>query len=204
MRQVLYKADKRDLDSYLKRDGSLNMTGNLKINNYRIKGLPTTTPQTGDKATSNDYVLTLINDLPNVYLDRAGSLKMTGDLNMDNNRIKNLNDEPQSGTDAINKNQLDSVVRKSHIKPSHKANQFDYLMKNTLEWSDLIAGGNSFNLVKFGDLSPNKGNFHSYNHKVIYTTINKNSVGGYKYKMGIQCFPVTKNSDVITLCVLKS
>ena len=111
MRQVLYKADKRDLDSYLKRDGSLNMTGNLKINNYRMKGLPTTAPQTGDKATSNDYVLTLINDLPNVYLDRAGSLKMTGDLSMDNNRIKNLNDEPQSGTDAINKNQLDSVVR---------------------------------------------------------------------------------------------
>ena len=71
MRQVLYKADKRNLDSYLKRDGSLNMTGNLQINNYRIKGLLTTTPQTGDKATSNDYVLTLINDLPNVYLDRA-------------------------------------------------------------------------------------------------------------------------------------
>ena len=58
MRQVLYKADKRDLDSYLKRDASLNMTGNLQINNYRIKGLPTTTPQTGDKATSNDCVLT--------------------------------------------------------------------------------------------------------------------------------------------------
>ena len=174
------------------------MTGNLQINNYRIKGLPTTTPQTGDKATSNDYVLTLINDLPNVYLDRAGS------LNMDNNRIKNLNDEPQSGTDAINKNQLDSVVRKSHIKPSHKAKQFYYLMKNTLEWSDLIPGGNSFNLVKFGDLSPDKGNFHSYNHKVIYTTTNKNSLGGYKYKMGIPCFPVTRNSDVVTLCVLKS
>ena len=53
------------------------MTGNLQINNYRIKRLPTTTPQTGDKATSNDCVLTLINDRPNVYLTRAGSLKMT-------------------------------------------------------------------------------------------------------------------------------
>lgn len=29
MKKVLYKADKRDLDSYLKRDGSLNMTGKL-------------------------------------------------------------------------------------------------------------------------------------------------------------------------------
>ena len=88
MRQVLYKADKRDFESYIKRDGSLNMTGNLQLNNSRIKGLPTTTPQSGDEATLKDHVLTLINDLPNVYLDRAGSLKMTGDSNMDNNRIK--------------------------------------------------------------------------------------------------------------------
>ena len=54
-------------------------------------------------------------------------------------------------------------------------------MKNTLEWSDLIPGGNSFNMVKISDLSPDKANFHSYNHKVIYTT----SLGGYKYKMGM-------------------
>ena len=87
MRQVLYKADKRDLDSYIKRGGSLNMSGNLQLNNSRIKGLPTATPQSGDEATLKDYVLTLINDLPNVYLGHAGSLKMTGDSNMDNNRI---------------------------------------------------------------------------------------------------------------------
>ena len=55
-------------------------------NNLRIKGLPTTTPQTGDKTTSKDYVLTLIN----VHLDRSGSLKMTGDLNMDKTVIMNL------------------------------------------------------------------------------------------------------------------
>ena len=47
-------------------------------------------------------------------------------------------------------------------------------MKNTLEWSDLIPCGNSFNLVKTVDLSPDKGNFHAYNHKVIYRT----SLGG--------------------------
>ena len=54
MRQVLYKADKRDLENYLKRDGSSKMTGNLQIDNHRIKGLPTTTPQSGDEATSKD------------------------------------------------------------------------------------------------------------------------------------------------------
>ncbi|CAH3161096.1 unnamed protein product, partial [Porites lobata] len=54
MRQVLYKADKRDFESYIKRDGSLNMTGNLQLNNSRIKGLPTTTPQSGDEAILKD------------------------------------------------------------------------------------------------------------------------------------------------------
>ena len=85
---------------------------------------------------------------------------MTGDLNTDNDRIKNLNDEPITGTDVVNKNYVDSAINKSHIKPSHKTNQFDYLMTNALEWSDLIPGGNSFNMVNMGDLSPDKGNFH--------------------------------------------
>ena len=79
-------------------------------------------------------------------------------------------------------------------RPVHRL--FDYLMKNTL---DLIAGGNSFDMVKIGDLSPDKGNFHTYNHKVIYTTI-KNSQGSYKYKIGIQCFPLTKVVDC-NLCI---
>ena len=32
--------------------------------------------------------------------------------------------------------------------------------------------------IKFADLSPDKGNFHSYNNKVIFTTMVKNSQGG--------------------------
>ena len=32
--------------------------------------------------------------------------------------------------------------------------------------------------IEFADLSPDKGNFHSYNNKVIFTTMVKNSQGG--------------------------
>lgn len=39
-------------------------------------------------------------------------------------------------------------------------------------------GGNSFNMTNIADLSPSKGYFYTYNHKVIYTTIIKNSQGG--------------------------
>lgn len=58
------------------------------MNDHRITGLPASTPQSGDEATSKNYVFTLINSLSNVFMDRAESLKMTGDLNMDNHIIK--------------------------------------------------------------------------------------------------------------------
>lgn len=108
----------------------------------------------------------LINDLPDVYLDRAGSLKMKGDLHTDQHRIKNLliNDNPQSGTDVVNKNYVDSTHL---IKPSHQENQFSYLMSDVLEWTDLVQSGNSFNMTKIDNKSKSQGNFHSYNRKVI-------------------------------------
>lgn len=43
------------------------------------------------------------------YLKRDGTKKLTGDLNMDNYRIKNLN-EPLRGTDGANKNYVDSTI----------------------------------------------------------------------------------------------
>ena len=108
------------------------------------------------------------------YLKVDGTNKMTRDLIMDNHKIKDLNDEPTSGTDAVNKIYVDSMVSHSHIKPSHQKDQFSDLMSNVLQWPDLIDGGNSFNMTKIPDLSPSQGNFHTYNHKAIYTTIIKN------------------------------
>ena len=59
----------------------------------------------------------------------------------------------------------------------------------------MTPGGNSFNMTKIADLSPEQGNIHTYNHKVIYTTMIKKSQRGYGYKMGIQCFRLTKDVD---------
>ena len=63
-RKIETKADKNDLNDYLKLDGSKKMQGNLQMNNKRITGLPTSTPNSGDEATSKDYVLSLINTHP--------------------------------------------------------------------------------------------------------------------------------------------
>ena len=55
-------------------------------------------------------------------------------------------------------------------------------------------------MSRIGGLSPSKGNFHNYNHKVIFVTINKSSQGGDKYKMGINFYRLTVNADY-TLCL---
>ena len=73
-------------------------------------------------------------------------------------------------------------------------------MSNVSQWTDLIDGGNSFNIANITGLSSSQGNFHSYNHKVIYTTIIKTSEGGYKYKMEIQCYSLLLNVDY-TFCI---
>ena len=65
------KADKNDLNDYLKLDGTSQMQGNLQMNNNRITRLPE--PQLGDEAATKNYVLTTMNHLPNLFLDRQGN-----------------------------------------------------------------------------------------------------------------------------------
>ena len=91
-------------------------------------------------------------------------------------------------------------VHLQQIHPSHYTNEFSYLMSSTSEWTDEIDTGTSFNMMKIADLPPTKGNFHKYNHRVIYVTIIKNSQGSFRYKMGINCYRLTTNKDY-TLCL---
>ena len=53
-----------------------------------------------------------------------------------NNKIINLAD-PENNGDAVSKNYVNTVIQKYQLKPSHHDNQFAYLMRNTLEWSNL-------------------------------------------------------------------
>ena len=112
---------------------------------------------------------------------------------MENNKIINLGD-PSDATDAINKQYLE----KSYVKPSHYANEFKYLMTDKLSWTDLQA--DSFDITKIDNLMPQDGNYHQYNHKVLYTTIIKDKQGGYSYGMGINCYQLNKDKDY-TLCI---
>ena len=122
---------------------------------------------------------------------------MTGDLKMGNNKITNLAD-PTDATDEVN---LQRTLNKQFIKPSDHTNRFAYLMAPTnglLQWTDLQT--DSITLNSIGDLNATSGNYHTYNKKVIFPSIKKNSEGGYKWRLAIQCYPLQKDKEY-TLCL---
>ena len=104
---------------------------------------------------------------------------MTGSLNMSGHKIINLED-PASDNDAVNKKYIDDHLHKAQVQPSHYKDKFSYLMSDASQWTDEITTGTSFNMKKIADLPPSKGNFHDYNHKVIYMEIVKNSQGSLR------------------------
>ena len=124
---------------------------------------------------------------------------MTRDVNVGGHKITNL-ETPTSNNEAATKYYVDSLAHQSQIQPSHYKDQCSYLMSSSIQWTDEIDGGSSFNITKIDDLPPSQGNFHDYNYKNLYTTIVKNSQGGYKYKMGINFYRITANTDY-TLCL---
>ena len=187
-----------DTSSFVKKDGSVTMTGNFNVGNKKIVGLAT--PVLNTDAATKKYVddNTAAPDLSD-YLKKDGTVAMTGDLNLNSHKIKNLGG-PTQDNEAVTKNYVDKLVHHTAVQPSHYNDQFAYLMSSGAQWTDEIDSGTSFFVTRIGDLSPSKGNFHNYNHKVIFITINKNSQGGYKYKMGINFYRLTANADY-TLCL---
>ena len=121
------------------------------------------------------------------------------DVNLGGNKIKNLSN-PTQDNEAVTKNYVDKLVHHKAVQPSHYNDQFSYLKSSGSQWTDETNGGNSFLVDRIADLSPVNGNFHDYNHKVIYYKINKNSQGGYNYKMGMNFYRLAANTDY-TLCI---
>ena len=166
-------------DNYLKLSGG-TMTGHIILNNEIL----TSQYQAINRNTGNAFFVQITN--PYVYHQ----------FNMVKNKIINLGDRTDA-TDAINLRTLN----KHFIKPSDHTNRFAYLMapKNgLLQWTDLL--GDSIALNSIGDLETTSGNYHTYNKKVIFASIKKNSEGGYKWRLAIQCYGLQKDKEY-TLCL---
>ena len=187
-----------DTSSFIKKDGTIAMTGNLNLGTKKVVGLAT--PVSNTDAATKKYVddNAESSDLSD-YLEKDGTVAMTGNLNLNNHKIKNLS-YPIMDKEVATKNYVDKLVHHTAVHPSHYKDEFSYLMSSAVQWTDEIDSGTSFFINKIEDLPPSKGNFHDYNHKVIYMYIIKNRQGKYTYKMGINFYRLTANAD-FTLCL---
>ena len=166
-------------DNYLKLSGG-TMTGHTKLNNAVL----TSQYQAISQSTGNAFFVQITN--PYVYHQ----------FNMVKNKIINLGDTTDA-TDAINLR----ILNKHFIKPSDHTNRFAYRMDPTiglLQWTDLLFDSIALNSI--GDLNATSGNYHTYNKKVIFASIKKNSEGGYKWRLAIQCYGLQKDKEY-TLCL---
>ena len=185
-RKIGTKADKNDLNGYLKPDGTSQMQGDLQMNNKRITRLPI--PQLGDEAATKNYVLTTMNHLPNPFLDRQGTSKMLGNLQMNHHRITGLTNPPSGDDEAVNKKYVDENISKSSIKPSHTPkNVFQYLMDDVNEWTTEYG-------VKVGSIGVLNESPHSWDKKVLSISPIKNG-NNYRFRVGLQMFRMKTNES---------
>ena len=105
---VSQKSDKSELVNYLKRDGSVSVTGDLNIGDNEIT-------QVGNGSQSTDivnkgYIDTALAAKPNVnqVVLRDGTQKMSGNLDMSQKKIVNLAD-PTGINDATGKGYVDRL-----------------------------------------------------------------------------------------------
>ena len=80
-----------------------------------------------------------------------------------------------------------AYVDKSVSGPAHYRNVFKFLMEDASQWTDEITTRTSFVIKSIGNLGTNSGNFHSYNHRVVFLGLKKYS-GGYKFKIGVNFY----------------
>ena len=189
-----------------------NRTGTWSLNihkswNYNMSGVKLRTHN-----NSNHTAITcrLFTDLPKAITKPLKRIEINtpkivisgvvkADVNLGGNKIENLG-VPTQDNEAVTKGYVDNLVHHTAVQPSHYKDNFSYLMSSGSQWTDEIDGGFSFFINKIGELSPSEGNFHDYNHKVIFISIIKNSRGKYKYKMGINFYRLTANTEY-TLCL---
>ena len=190
--------------------GNRTGTWSLNINkpwNYNMSGVKLRTHN-----NSNHTAITcrLFTDLPKAITKPLKRIEINtpkivisgvvkANVNLGGNKIENLG-KPTQDNEAVNKSYVDNLVHHTAVQPSHYKNEFSYLMSSGSQWTDESDNGYGFIIRKIGELSPSEGNFHDYNHKVIFMSIFKNWQGKYNYKMGINFFRLATNTEY-TLCL---
>ena len=180
------KANKNDLNDYLKLDGNSQMQGDLVMNNNRILKLPE--PQLADEPVTKRYLTITNTFFYNEFLDLEGNSKMRGNIKMNDNRITGLTNPPDADDEATNRKYVDENISKANIKPSHTSkNVFQYLMNDVNEWST------EYN-VKVGSFSNLAESPHYWDKRVL-NIIPIKSGRNYRFRLGLQMFRMKTNES---------
>ena len=136
-RKLGTKADRNDLNGYLKLDGSNQMSANLRMNGKRVVGL-TNVPAYDGEATNKKYVDVKLNDKVdknslNGYLKLDGTSQMQGNLEMNNNRITKL-PLPNLGDEAAAKHYV--TLTMNHLPNLFLDRQGNSKMLGNLQMND--------------------------------------------------------------------
>ena len=222
-RKVSQAGGSVDLTPYLKRDGTVSMTGNLNMSQNKIIdcGQPTGTRDVTNKA----YVDSEVGKKPdtNQVILRDGSNTMTSVLDMNNQRIINLGNATHN-QDAItlkqvndgvatvstennrytdeqiekNKKYVDDEIAKSHITThTNRKNVLKYAMDDGEFTEDY--GIQDANLIDYND-SPHKNNKKAFSLKVQKA---KDGSSLFKGRFDFNLFKLIRDdySDKYTVCL---
>ena len=169
--------------NFLNRQKGGMLMGSLSMNQNDLFEIPA--PKYGSSAANKNYVDGEITKIPisdtSPFLKIDGTRAMTGNLNMDGNKIIRLA-SPTDNSDAANKQYIDETLLKSHLVSSYVENAFKYLSdqdESSSERNIIVNGIQDFNG------SPHK-NKKAYDIDLIYTSGTQN----YDSKIGINLYPL--------------
>ena len=180
--------------NFLNRKKGGIIMGPLSMNQNDLIGIPDT-PKFGYSAVNKNYIDTEITKVHQnldltPFLRKDGQRAMTGNLNMDGNKIIRLA-SPTDNSDAANKQYIDEELLKSHLVSSKVENSFKYLSdqdESSSEKNIIVNGIQDFNG------SPHK-NKKAYSIDLVHTPGTQN----YDSKIGINLYslPIGKYTIIM-------
>ena len=141
-----------------------------------------------------EYITQRITNSQKNYLKLDGTTSMLGDLNLNNNKIVNLQTDSKNSKSAVNvelmeneitdlRNLVTQKIHESHITSSGKKDVFRYLMENDDE-SSSESNIQVLGIVNFSN-SPHQINKKAYQLKLLFQ---KSSPNQYQSRLGFNLY----------------
>ena len=177
----------KKLPAYVRKDGSVVMTGDLNMGNKKI--LNVANPTTRGGAVNKKYVDDEIAKIPqSTYVRKDGSTTMTGNLDMGGKQIKSVAD-PTDDSDATTKKYFEDRLGQSHLVSSHKTNEFKYLKdsnESSSEYNITVKGITDFS----GSPHQNKKAYSIVLTKDVGTNNYRSRIGFNLYSLAIGTYTI--------------